>query len=131
MGDLTINISRHELKCKCGKCRVRIQDHEPIIQIVQGVCDHFAKEYGVQKVSLYITSAARCYEYNRSDDVGSNDESQHPRCGAMDIQIFVNGAQIPPALIYKYLCATYPHKYGIGLYKSFTHADDRPIKARW
>ncbi len=135
MGDLTLNISRHELKCRCGECNVRIQDHEPIIQIVQDVCDSFARKYGVPKVSLYITSAARCYEYNRipidENGPGSNDESQHPRCRAMDIQLFINGAQVPPALIYKYLCAKYPHKYGFGLYNSFVHADDRPIKARW
>jgi hypothetical protein len=34
-------------------------------------------------------------------------------------------------LIYAYLCAKYPNKYGIGSYKSFTHVDTRAIRARW
>jgi len=135
MGDLTKNISRHELACKCGNCQVRIQDHEPIIQVVQGVCDHFAREYNVDKVVLVITSAARCFEYNRlpvdEGGPGSNDESQHPRCCATDIALFVNDVQIPPLLIYNYLCSTYPRKYGFGLYKSFVHADTRNRCSRW
>ena len=129
MGDITTNISKSELFCHCGKCKVRIQDHEPIIQMVQGACDHFADVYGVDKVTLNITSGARCYEYNR--EVGSNDNSQHPRCNAMDIKIFVNGAQIPPNLVYEYLDDIYPCGMGVGLYNTFTHIDSRETKARW
>lgn len=131
MGNLTKNISRKELRCNCGQCNVRIQDHEPVIQVVQDACDYFAQIHGVDKVVLNINSAARCYQYNRSDDVGSNDESQHPRCCAMDIQLFVYDTQIAPQLIYAYLCAKYPNKYGIGSYKSFTHVDTRANRARW
>ena len=127
MGDLTKNISRHELRCKCGNCSVTIQDHEPIIQIVQGVCDRIATEYGVEKVRLDITSAARCREHNLA--VGSNDESQHIRCNAMDIKIFVGDAQMPPNLVADYL----PDDFigGSGVYNSFTHFDTRNKIARW
>lgn len=135
MGNLTKNISDHELKCNCGGCDVRIQDHEPIIQIVQDVCDHFARKLGVEKVTLAITSAARCYVYNRLPiefgGAGSNDESQHPRCNAMDIKIFVNNIQVSPVDIHHYLVTKYPDKYGLGLYKTFVHIDARSIKARW
>lgn len=129
MGDLTKNISKHELKCNCGKCDVYIQDHEPVINAVQRCCDYFAKEYGVAKVTLNITSAARCYEYNR--EIGSNDESQHPRCSAVDIQIYINGAQVPPNLVGNYFDNQYPSGCGIGVYETFTHFDTRSIRARW
>ncbi len=56
MGDLTKNISRHELLCKCGKCNVRVQDHEPVIQVIQGVCDFYADLTG-EKVYVLITKS--------------------------------------------------------------------------
>lgn len=129
MGDITKNISKSELFCHCGNCKVRIQYHEPIIQMVQGACDHFALEFGVEKVTLEITSPARCRDHNLS--VGSNDESQHLRCNAEDIKIFVNGVQIPPNLVYEYFDNKYPDSMGLGLYDTFTHIDSREKKARW
>ncbi len=135
MGDLTLNISKHELQCQCGKCNVRIQDHEPVINIVQNCCDHFAELYDVEKVRLDITSAARCYEYNRIPDddggPGSNDDSQHPRCNAMDIKIFVKEKQVPPSQVYMYFIGKFKDKYGIGKYNTFTHIDTRAKKSRW
>lgn len=131
MGDLTKNISRHELVCQCLDCNVRIQDHEPIIQEWQGACDYFAKKWQVGKVRLEITSPARCYVHNRTDDVGSNDESQHPRCCAIDGKIFARGEQIPPKMVYDYFDNAYPDFGGVGLYDSFTHRDTRAIKVRW
>ena len=135
MGDLTRNISRHELKCKCGDCDVYIQDHEPIIDMWQGACDFFAKKYKVLKVGLDITSAARCYRYNRTpidqDGPGSNDNSQHPRCTAIDGKIFINATQIKPSEVADYFEDKNPYSCGIGRYNSFTHVDSRPIKSRW
>ena len=131
MGDLTKNISRSELLCKCGKCNVRILDDEPIIQIVQETCDHFAKNYNVDRVVLYIGRGASCYVHNRSDEVGSNDNSQHPRGCAIDFKIFLpDKTQIKPKEVYDYLNKKYPSSLGLGLYESFTHADTRPKKAR-
>ena len=127
MGDLTKNISRHELRCRCGNCSVTIQDHEPIIQIVQGVCDRIADYYDVDKVRLNITSAARCREYNLR--IGSNDESQHIRCNAMDIQIFVDGYHVPPDLVATYLPSGFVG--GVGIYNAFIHIDTRNKIARW
>ncbi len=108
-----------------------ILPYEPVIGIVQDVCDYFAEEYSVDKVTLIITSGARCYIYNRSEDVGSNNNGQHPRACAIDFKIKINGVQVPPNLIYKYLDAKYPNELGLGLYNSFNHVDTRPIKARW
>lgn len=129
MGDLTLNISKSELFCNCNNCDVRIQDHEAIIQIVQGACDYFASEHNVKKVRLQITSSARCYDYNRQ--IGSNDNSQHPRCNAMDIKIFVGSEQIPPKKVYEYFSDIYPFGMGVGLYDTFCHIDSREKRARW
>ena len=128
MTQLTKNIWSHELDCKCGKCDVTIQHHEPVIQCVQKCCDYFSDKLG-GKIVLKITSAARCYEHNR--DIGSNDNSQHPRCRAMDIKLFFDGVQIHPKDIYEYFDNQYPDSCGIGLYNTFTHFDTRSEKARW
>lgn len=135
MGNLTKNISRYELKCKCSKCNVTIQDHELIIEVVQRICDRIASDYGVEKVRLNISSPARCYEYNRIPAIvggpGSDDDSQHPRCNAMDINIFVEGRRIPPHDVYIVANEIYPDSFGIGLYDWGLHIDTRRIRARW
>lgn len=129
MGDLTTNISRHELECKCGKCEVTILDAEPVIGIVQDACDYFASINNTDKVTLIITSAARCYAYNR--EVGSTDNSQHPRARAIDFKIFINSKQVDPQLVYAHLNNEYPNSLGLGNYVTFTHVDTRPNKSRW
>ena len=133
MGNITKNISSHELQCKCSdpECNVTILDNEPVIGIVQDACDYFARKNGIDKVQLEITSAARCYRYNRSDHIGSNDNSQHPRARAMDIKLFIGDMQIEPWLVYRYLDQKFPHTLGLGVYNTFTHVDSRTAKARW
>lgn len=124
MGDLTKNISRHELACQCDKCNCHTADWE-VIEIVQEACDHFAKELGLAKVVLGISSAHRCAKHNK--DVGGADDSQHLYGTALDIRI--NG--VSPASIYQYLDSKYPDRLGLGLYNSFVHVDTREGKARW
>ena len=137
MGDLTKNISRHELRCKCGNCSVTIQDHEPIIQVVQGICDQVAADYDVDSVRLDITSAARCREHNNNPasrgGAGSNDESQHIRCNAMDIKIYVGRVQVSPKLVASRVPDSFDGAFvgGVGIYNTFTHIDTRNKIARW
>lgn len=136
MGNLTKNISRHELKCKCGKCNVTIQDHELIIAVVQNVCDVIAEKYSVDKVRLIVRSPARCYEYNRIPVIdggpGSNDESQHPRCNAIDVDIFVgDNHRVPPKDVFEIADKMYPFAFGMGLYSWGVHIDCRNERARW
>jgi uncharacterized protein YcbK (DUF882 family) len=98
------------------------------VNVLQECCDHFAKTLAVYRVVLYITSAARCFEYNRS--IGSSDSSQHPRCRAIDFFIY----SVSTPIIYAYLDNRYPDKYGIGLYvkNGFVHLDTRTNgPARW
>lgn len=123
---LSKNISRHELACSCG-CGFDSMDWETI-DVVQDCCDHFADQLGLDRVVLDITSAARCYEHNRTPEVGSNDGSQHPRARAIDFKI----RGVLPADVHAYLVASYPDTYGIGKYGSFTHIDTRSgAAARW
>ena len=135
MGDLTLNISRSELKCSCNRCNVTIQDHELIIEVVQSICDRIAADRDVEKVRLNISSAARCYEYNRIPTIvggpGSNDESQHPRCNAMDIDIFVGDKRVPPSEVYEIANKMYFFGFGMGVYSWGLHVDTRNKKARW
>ena len=123
MTQLTKNIWRHELACKCG-CGFDSMDFETI-NVVQECCDYFALVQGKDKVTLNINSAARCYEYNRS--IGSNDQSQHPKARAIDFAI--DG--IDPSDVYTYLDERWRDLYGIGSYNSFTHVDTRTGRARW
>lgn len=130
MGDLTKNINRSELACSCG-CGFDSIDIEVIIA-VQQCCDHFAKKLRKDRVVLDITSAARCYEYNRKPlsegGPGSNDNSQHPKARAIDFKI----RGVVPAEVYAYLVSMYDGRFGIGRYDSFTHIDSRTGgSARW
>lgn len=130
MGDLTKNISRHELACHCG-CGSDSMDYATI-NIVQAACDYFAERLHISRVRLRITSAHRCFEYNRKSlaegGPGSNDKSQHPQARAMDFSI--DG--ISPADVYAHLVSRYPDQYGFGKYTDFTHADARTFgPARW
>lgn len=131
MGDLTKNISRHELKCKCCNCEFTILDHEQIIEIVQSACDYFAEKYNVERVKLIITSAARCNAHNKA--IGSNDNSMHTRACAIDHKIFLpDGSQITTQEVADYYDEHVSMgDMGIGVYDTFTHIDDRSEKARW
>lgn len=123
MGDLTANISRHELACSCG-CGGDTVDFQTI-EMVQGACDHFAGKLGLDKVVLRITSAFRCLEWNRTPlanwGPGSTDGSQHPKGRAIDHSI--DG--VMPLDLYSYYVSRYPDRFGFGCYTSFVHADSR------
>ena len=138
MGDITANISQYELDCTCGECNVTIDSREPVIQLVQDCGDRLRALHKATNLTIKITSAARCYSYNRlqpTDDhpeyPGSNDNSQHPRSRAIDFKIILDGIQVPPREVYEDLVQSLPTKCGIGLYRTFTHLDSRPWCARW
>lgn len=130
MGDLSKNLSRYEVACKCG-CGYDTIDVETV-EVVQAVCDGFARQRGLDRVVLNISSGARCPLYNRKPvslgGPGSNDRSQHIKGRAVDFTI--DG--IKPADVYAALVAAFPDRYGIGSYEDFTHLDTRGgPAARW
>lgn len=122
MGNLSKNLSRHEIACQCG-CGYDTIDTETAL-IFQDCCDHFARTLNIQIVAI-IHSGARCLQHNRT--VGSKDTSWHVDARAIDFHI----EGVTPADTFKYLDNKHPNRYGLGLYSTFVHADSRLYKARW
>jgi len=124
VGDLTKNISRTELKCQCGNCNYQFADFETIMAI-QFACNHFAELLNRPKVTLIITSAARCPEHNKT--VGGARNSYHQTGAAID-HVIKDVSNYELAEFYR---RNYPNKFGVGEYRNFVHLDSRPDAARW
>ena len=112
------NFDSEEFACKCGCGKNNIG--AAVVFILQRVRDHY-------DVPVTVTSACRCLVYNRSEDVGSNDNSQHPRRTAVDFTV----EGVHPLIVSAQLCTWYPTSLGIGTYNNFTHVDTRKVMARW
>lgn len=73
-----------------------------------------------------INSGYRCPQHNAN--VGGAPNSQHLYGTAADIAV----VDVAPNTVHRYFAETYPGKYGLGKYNSFTHFDVRPDgPARW
>lgn len=116
MGDISRNISRYEVKCKCG-CGIDTIDAE-VVKLVQLVCDTL-------ECRVNINSACRCSNHNKA--VGGSVASQHLKGKAIDCD-FVG---MDTNTVYQFLNSKYPERYGLGLYKTFIHIDSRNDMARW
>ena len=115
---LSKNFDSNEFKCKClGNCGFDTVDPE-LIEVLQEL-----REAAGQPI--IINSACRCKTHNK--DVGGKLNSQHVKGKAADIVV----ANISSIFVWGYLNEKHPDKYGIGLYKNFTHLDVREKKARW
>lgn len=123
MGDLTKNISRHEIACQCG-CGEDTIDWE-VVHIVQSVANHFAFLRGKVRVVVRILSGCRCKTHNENE--GGAEDSMHLEGKAIDFAI--DG--VHPHVVYDYLNREFPDRLGLGRYASFTHVDVRPGPARW
>lgn len=139
MGDLTRNLSRHEMACtdNCGYNTVDIS----LATTLQDCADYFSAHFASQ-IYLEITGPNRCIVHNEQVQKAHNrkyipysSKSQHLYGKAADFKLFRrNGAvyeQIPVLDIARYLETNYPGKYGIGRYPTFIHLDVREIAARW
>ena len=118
MGDISENLSRSEMECKCGNCGFDTVDIElpPLFELVR-------KMNG--GVPITPSSGARCAFYNESKQVGGGTRSQHLLGKAIDIPVK------NPLEIYWALDKLYPNKYGLGLYDDFIHVDVRAKRERW
>jgi uncharacterized protein YcbK (DUF882 family) len=83
MGDLTTNVSRHEIKCKCGKCSFDTIDYQ-ILTYAQDVFDECSNLLG-KKCIVTITSGCRCEAHNKS--VGGKPTSKHTQGKAIDFMV--------------------------------------------
>ena len=84
MGDLTKNLSRYEIKCKCGECDQDTIDYMIVIGF-QKICDKAAEVKKVEKVKAIVTSGNRCPWHNGA--VGGKQNSFHPKSKAIDFEI--------------------------------------------
>ena len=123
MGDLTKNISRSEMACKCG-CGFDAADIQ-LVEAIQDCCNHFAQEQHIDKVVLTITSGNRCKEHNAKE--GGAEKSQHVYGKGADFYI----RNVSAKDVADYLEGKYPDSHGIGRYSNRTHLDVRAEKARW
>ena len=111
----TAHFQEKEFACKC--CGETKPSSE-LMAVLQLVRLHFNKP-------VIITSSYRCPKHNKSVDGAS--KSKHLEGIAADIQV----KDTEPMEVYHLLDSIFPNHYGIGSYKSFTHIDVRPTKARW
>ena len=122
MGDLTKNLSRRELACKCG-CNMEAADHE-LVEVIQKAAEDLGMRYHITP-HVTITSGNRCPKHNKA--VGGAPDSRHLRGTAADH--YFRG--VPPEAVYEYYDRLYPNKYGLGLYNGRVHLDVRAEKTRW
>jgi hypothetical protein len=109
-----------------------------LVAILQAECDHFRHTLKTG-IRIDITGPNRCTAHNATIP-GAAENSEHIRGKAADHKLFRRGKmlwnrgkwiQISAKEQYKYLCRTYPGKYGIGRYSNRCHVDSRGVEARW
>ena len=122
MGDISKNISNHEIECPCGCGFDEIS--QGCVDMWQGACDHFSEMLN-RRVVLKINSGCRCQKHNDSLD-GSAKHSQHILGNAIDGKII----GVPYFRLFNYFDSKYPNSHGIKLYTTFVHGDCRAEKWR-
>jgi len=136
MGDISRNISRKELACKCG-CGFCACDKE-LIDIVQECIDYFVI-VEEEAIEVIFNSGCRCVEHNEvvqkesnSNYIPYSSKSEHTHGIAVDfwLRSILTKKPILAARVYDYLDKKYPHKYGIGKYRGRTHLDVKPGSPR-
>lgn len=139
MGDLTRNINRKEVACKCG-CGFDTADIKTV-NAIQSLCDYY-RGNGNNKVTIIFNCFCRCKKHNDAlreeyfktgGKSGENTaiDSQHIYGRGADIRLYVNGEQISPLDVFNYFDKYYP-RFSIHAYATFTHVDSRTKgPARW
>ena len=115
-GRLSANFTETEFRCR-GSGALPLQGMDPrLIDALQSIRDHFG-------VPVTITSGYRSEAHNAA--VGGSPNSQHRHGRAADF--VVRG--VCPLEVFRFLDGTWPG--GLGRYRTFTHIDTRPQRARW
>ncbi len=116
MHKISNNFFRSEFRCRC-ECGFATVDTE-LLKVLEVVRKRFNQP-------IKINSGCRCVKYNKY--IGGTVGSKHLQGIAADIVV----KNVSPDDVYLFLDSYMPNSYGLGKYKSFTHIDVRPIKARW
>ena len=117
MGDIALNFSRYEFRCKCGKCE---EDNISLdtVMMLQQISDGYRK-------SIIPNSATRCPAHNKA--VGGKDNSAHlinKKTGeSYAVDIPVSSASDRWKLV---TLATTAGFTRIGIYSNFIHLDNAP-----
>lgn len=107
------NFYADEFICKCGKCGKTVK--KELIDLLQKVRRQYNKP-------MIISSAARCFEHNKS--VGGAEQSSHLDGTAVDILVDNSADR------YELISLLYHNGFkGIGVGRNFVHADIRDTKA--
>lgn len=112
---LSEHFTSEEFACKCG-CGFNMVDPE-LIAVLEDVRSFFG-------VPVHINSGCRCKKHNEKE--GGAKDSKHTYGLAADIVV----KDTLPEKVYVYLDNKYPKKYGLGLYKTWTHVDVRTVRWR-
>lgn len=120
-GYLSPHFREAEFDCNhCGK-----YGDTAAVELIQ-VLEQLRAYFGDNGVT--INSGVRCDYHNEAVGGASNSRHKAGNADAADIVV----AHVSPQDVHEYLISTYPNKYGIGRYNSFTHIDTRPgAAARW
>lgn len=116
MGDINEYFSRKEFGCRCG-CGFESVDAE-LLTVLTRIRKHFNSP-------ITITSGNRCKIHNTNQ--GGASGSKHTKGIAADFKVDA----ATPQQVVNLLNEWYPDRYGVGLYKTWTHLDVRSDKARW
>lgn len=113
MGDLTKNLSKHEMACHCG---CGFGDTHGLVDpdlacVFQSIRD-------IARVPIGVNSGCRCTKHNKK--IGGARSSQHLLGKAMDIHC---GTINPEGL--RRIARRIPTIGGIGIYNTFLHIDVR------
>jgi uncharacterized protein YcbK (DUF882 family) len=107
---------RSEFACRCG-CGANTVDAE-LLDLLTKIREYFGKP-------VTINSGMRCEAHNRM--VGGRINSYHLRGQAADI--VVRG--VPPVEVAEFIESMGSLRYGIGIYRGFTHIDVRRNRMKW
>jgi uncharacterized protein YcbK (DUF882 family) len=105
-------------KCGCGFGGMPGDVDHLLIDVLELTRMHF-------DTPIIITSGCRCERHNHR--VGGAPRSKHLTGLAADFKV----RGVSPREVADYLDATYPDRFGIGRYKTWTHLDTRNQRARW
>jgi len=117
MDYLSEHFRRREFACRCG-CGQDTVDAE-LITVLEQIRAEF------NGAIITIDSGNRCESYNKK--IGGRPHSFHLISKAADIVI----QGVEPARVHDRIEVMFPNKFGVGMYKTFTHIDVRAKKARW
>jgi uncharacterized protein YcbK (DUF882 family) len=115
---LTEHFKRSEFACKCG-CGLKSINTDTVA-LLEKVRQHFNS-------AVNVHCGCRCKAHNAV--VGGELNSMHLPTSCRAVDFDVEGHS--PNEVADFVETLLPNTGGIGRYDSFTHMDNRPVKARW